>query len=129
MRYQKSIERMLATGYPNLMRKLICILLMSWLPVFMVTANAMSLQMMTKAMHGDMQAQADMPCHDRTDHQPAKTHNCISCGFCMAATSMANFDSAPVLDLPVITSPAPVAIDVIFESTNDSPAFRPPILS
>jgi len=110
------------------MKKLICILLMAWLPVLMVTASAMSLQM---TFQGQQSQEADSAsCHDKIGNQQSeKTHQCIACGFCMMATSMASFDTAPVLAIPALTSTAPLSIDVVFKSTTNTPAFRPPILS
>lgn len=110
------------------MKKLICILLMAWLPVFMVTAGAMSLQM---TLQGQQTQQADSAsCHDNIGNQKSeKIHQCIACGFCMMATSMASFDTALGLAITALTSTAPLSTDVVFKSINDTPAFRPPIFS
>lgn len=117
-----------------LMKKLICILLMSWLPIFMVTANAMSLQMTSQNMSHSAEQSAvaysdAKACHDKTNKRQDGAHHCVSCGFCLMATSMANFDTFPVIDILVFSSIAPEAIDVVFNATSYSPAFRPPIFN
>lgn len=111
------------------MKKLICILLIGWLPVFMVAANAMSLQMTTKVMNDDAQVQSSMPCHDKVDDVPVKSHNCINCGLCVVTTSVAFTTVSPVLHIPAFKSFKLSSVDDAFKSINHSPAYRPPILS
>lgn len=123
------VELIQIAVYHIAMKKLICILLIGWLPVFMVAANAMSLQMMTKTMHGDMQVQSSMPCHSEPDDVPSKSHNCISCGLCVVATSAAFTPVAPALNIPVFKSFNLSFADDEFKSINHSPAYRPPILN
>ena len=101
---------------------------MALLPVFMVTASAMSLQM---TLQGQQTHQADLAsCHDNIGNQKSeKIHQCIACGFCMMATSMVSFDTALGLEITALTSTAPLSTDVVFKSINDTPVFRPPIFS
>jgi succinate dehydrogenase/fumarate reductase-like Fe-S protein len=110
------------------MKKLICILLVSWLPVFMATANAMSLQMALQ-VNVDIQEQVSMPCHDKASKKSDSSSDCVGCGFCMIATSIANVDMVPFLDVPAFTSLKVSFINVEYKSTDYSPAFRPPILN
>lgn len=111
------------------MKKLICILLVSWLPIFMATANAMGLQMSIQSMNDHHQQMVDMPCHDKSNDQKQSQHHCISCGFCVIATSIASFDNTPIFALEAFTSISPAFIDVGFKSADQSPAFKPPILN
>lgn len=111
------------------MKKLICIVLISWLPVFMLTANAMSLQMTTQSLIADLQTEASMPCHDKTDKQPLKAHNCMSCGFCAIATSIASTTTVPFLHIPECKSFKTSFVDDGFNSIDHAPAYRPPILN
>jgi hypothetical protein len=110
------------------MKKLICILLISWLPILMVTANAMSLEMATQAM-SDEKAQASMPCHDKTDQQAVKAHKCIDCGFCVIATSIVNANITSSLHIPEFKSFKLSFTNDELKSINHSPAYRPPILN
>lgn len=123
------VELIQITVYPIAMKKLICILLIGWLPVFMVAANAMSLQMKTKTMHDDMQVQSSMPCHGEPDDVPSKSHNCISCGLCVVATSVPFMPVPPALNIPVFKSFKLSFAENEFKSINHSPAYRPPILN
>jgi formate hydrogenlyase subunit 6/NADH:ubiquinone oxidoreductase subunit I len=112
------------------MKKLICIVLIGWLPVFMVTANAMSFQMtIQEVSKATVPAEVVPPCHDTSNQPQEVAHQCIGCGFCMMASSMANFNTIPTIAIPALTSDAPESVDVVFQSTNYSPAFRPPILN
>lgn len=95
----------------------------------MATANAMGLQMTAQTMGDSHQQMTDMPCHDKSNNQKPTQHHCINCGFCAMATSIANFDHAPIFELETFTSITPAFIDVGFKSANQSPAFRPPILN
>lgn len=93
----------------------------------MVTANAMNLQMTTQAMNGDTQ-QAAMSCHDEADTQSVKAH-CVSCGFCVLATSFVSFGRFADLDIPEFKSFKTSFINDNFHSIADSPDHRPPILN
>jgi hypothetical protein len=95
----------------------------------MATANAMDLQMTMQDIGETSQQMADMPCHDSIDKKETNSHNCIGCGFCVVATSIASFHSVPTINVPAIASINPAYIDVIFKSADQSPAFRPPILN
>lgn len=112
-----------------IMKKMICILLIAWLPLLMVTANAMGLQMTIQNIGDSHQQMTDMPCHDGSDNQQKTQHRCVNCGFCVMTTSIANFDHAPIFELEAFTSISPTFIDVGFKSADQSPAFRPPILN
>lgn len=123
------VELIQIAVYPIAMKKLICILLIGWLPLFMVAANAMSLQMKTKTMHDDMQVQSSMPCHGEPDDVPSESHNCISCGLCVVATSVPFTPVPPALNIPVFKSFKLSFAEDEFKSINHSPAYRPPILN
>ena len=107
----------------------ICVLLIAWLPVFMVTADAMGMQMRLQQSHHVVQ-QPNQSCH----HAPAKqtknkTSLCILCGFCALAMAIAPLDFTPSFDAFLLTSTRPIFVDVIFTSNNLAPALRPPIFS
>jgi hypothetical protein len=123
------VELIQIAVYPIAMKKLICILLIGWLPVFMVAANAMSLQMTTKVMNDDVQVQSSMPCHDEVDDAPVKSHNCISCGLCVVTTSVTFTSVSPVLHIPAFKSFKLSFVDDAFKSIYHAPAYRPPILN
>ncbi len=110
------------------MKKLICILLISWMPILMATANAMSLQMTTQAMNSNLKVEASMPCHGEAEQKPVK-HHCISCGFCVVATSIVYTTATPQLNIPAFKSFKSSFIDDEFKSINHLPAYRPPILN
>ena len=118
------------------MKRWICVLLIAWLPVFMVTADAMGMQMRLQQSHHVVQQshhvvqQPNQSCH----HAPAKqtknkTSLCILCGFCALAIAIAPLDFTPSFDAFLLTSTRPIFVDVIFTSNNLAPALRPPIFS
>ena len=101
---------------------------MCWLPMFMVSAHAMSLQMVIQQVNSENQAMGSMPCHQDYVKQSEST-SCLGCGFCAIASSIANFGQAPTFYIPTNSSTAPMMIDVIYESCYHSSTYRPPILS
>jgi hypothetical protein len=111
------------------MKKRLCILLMCWLPIFMLSANAMSLQMTLQQLKTEHQSMHSMACHQDKSNQSESAQTCLGCGFCVVATSIASFNNAPTFYLENGVSTAPLMIDVIYQSYNLLPADRPPILS
>lgn len=124
------------------MKKLLCLFLLVWLPLFSGAAAAMSMQMQLAAL----QTVADeMPCHEsNTDlsHNPVAasgqadhsccddhetSHNCFACGVCALIHAVANVDAAGQLNLPVTASPAPHFFGRVFSSQLYPPALKPPI--
>ena len=120
------------------MKKLLCIFLMLWLPLFSAAAAAMSMQMqLTQTETVATQAEA-MPCHDvatNTDtgvQQPCcgdheTSHDCFACGVCAFshASSYPALVAAPAFPHPV--SAAPGYLDRVFFSQLYPPALKPPI--
>jgi hypothetical protein len=95
----KDIEPNLISIYPRNMKKIICILLMCWLPLSMVTAQAMSTKMMLQNQQDSdstLRSQGAESCHGETHTQKDKTsksHKCTVCGSCVLASSVATFSS------------------------------------
>jgi hypothetical protein len=125
---KKSIELSVIASYPKDMKKLICLLLISWMPILMATANAMNLQMTSQSINADLQAPTSMPCHDEAKQQPVK-HNCMSCGFCVITTYIVFSGATPRLSIPAFKSFKSSFIDDKLQSIHHSPAYRPPILN
>jgi hypothetical protein len=125
------------------MRKRLCLLLICWLPCFVMAANVMSLQMALAehALNGVVaQSQsAEMPCHHMADdHQqmqhatddeaPAK-HHCTVCGFCMVSTGVAHLETFPRVAIIAQTAAAPLFEADPVHSQTYPPAIKPPIFS
>lgn len=124
------------------MRKRLCLLLICWLPCFVMAANVMSLQMALaeQTFISTAQAQHDeMPCHHMADEhqdmhhaagdQTTSKHHCTVCGFCMVTTGVAHLDAFPTVSLIAQSSAAPLfAADPVHSQTYP-PAIKPPIFS
>jgi hypothetical protein len=115
------------------MKRYFCIFLMSWLPLFMASANAMSMQMASANQHANAQKVTQVSCHEdaqqmhqhTSEHQ--QPHNCALCGFCIAVGSAAIFNPTPLLHVHVLADTKPIFIDVRFNSLQTPPAIKPPI--
>jgi len=112
------------------MKKLICLFLMLWLPLFMASAWAMNMQMQLDSTAHDVVI-THMSCHDDTNqaqgNQAHKTHQCLACGICALANASASFSTAPFLNLTAKLSSAPLPVNVVFSSQDYPPAYKPPI--
>jgi hypothetical protein len=115
------------------MKKYICMFLISWLPIFMASANAMSMQMAFTNQHANAHDMTQVSCHEDAQkmHQHAaehhQPHNCTLCGFCIAVGSAAIFNPMPLIHVHALVDTKPVFIDVRFNSLQTPPAFKPPI--
>jgi hypothetical protein len=128
------------------MRKRLCLLLICWLPCFVMAANVMSFQMALaeQVIATNDQTQA-MPCHhmaahsteadgpaghDSTgDHAPASHHACTVCGFCVMSTGVARLDAFPRIAILTQSAAVPLfAADPVHSQTYP-PAIKPPIFS
>jgi len=128
------------------MRKRLCLLLICWLPCFVMAANVMSLQMALaeRAIANTSQTQA-MPCHYMAEHgmeadshashaatddpAPANHHACTVCGFCVISTGVAHLDAFPRIAVLTQSAAAPLfAADPVHSQTYP-PAIKPPIFS
>jgi hypothetical protein len=121
------------------MKKMLCIILMLWLPCFVMAASVMSMQMQLAelpTMQPEMTlAMADeMPCHH--DHasphtQPASTpvaqHHCGVCGYCVISGSIAPLPTVAFFGLNSLTSLAPLFMATPVHSQTYPPAIKPPI--
>lgn len=109
------------------MKKLMCTVLVIWLPIFMVTANAMRMQMATNTMHDQTQMQSTMPCHAESDQATVQSHRCMSCPLCAVATSAINIGFIPLINIPTFQSLKLSFVDDALQSIDHSPLYRPPI--
>ncbi|MGB7816032.1 MAG: DUF2946 family protein [Methylotenera sp.] len=114
------------------MKRLICLFLMLWLPLFMASAWAMNMQMQLDSTAHDVVIM-HMSCHDDTNqaqgNQTHKTHQCFACGICALANASASFSTAPFFNLATKPSSAPLPANVVFSSQDYPPAYKPPILN
>lgn len=118
------------------MKKLLCLFLLLWLPLFSAAAAAMSMQMQLSATP----AQAEnMPCHEASasptadnaeqpccsDHDAS--HNCFACGVCAFSHASSHLAAviSPALPAPDTSSPGYLAR--VFSSQLYPPALKPPI--
>jgi hypothetical protein len=111
--------------------------MMSWLPCFMVAANAMGMQMaLENALPHTTQsvAHAQMSCHEQVNHDKTSenktnlpnSHHCSFCAFCVVGSAIA---STPKLKMKHVktTNIQPTLFDVAFSSQDYPPAIKPPI--
>ena len=121
------------------MKKLLCLFLLLWLPLFSAAAAAMSMQMQLSAAP----AQAEhMPCHDVSttqaipaDHDAAQpccgdhdtSHNCFACGVCAFSHASSHPTDMAALTLPAPDTSSPGYLARVFSSQLYPPALKPPI--
>ena len=116
------------------MKKLLCLFLLLWLPLFSAAAAAMSMQMQLSAAP----AQAEhMPCHEAstTHHDAAQpccddhnaSHNCFACGVCAFSHASSYPVGLAALALPVPDTSSPGYLARVFSSQLYPPALKPPI--
>ncbi|MEQ1598060.1 MAG: hypothetical protein ABL880_01710 [Methylotenera sp.] len=111
------------------MKRLICLFLMLWFPLFMGSAWAMNMQMQLEKQQVQMSQKSSMSCHKSSGKsQQNQTHKCAVCGMCALVNGAANFNTAPVLNLAFSQSPAPQFFYVAFTSQDYPPSYKPPIL-
>lgn len=116
------------------MKKALCIALICWLPLFMATAQAMSVQMELNQMSTQLPVDsgtAMMACHQvdgNTQSDPA-SHQCMLCGICMATSATASFSTVPLFALNHLPSIKPLSSDVVYASLGQTPSIKPPIFS
>jgi hypothetical protein len=115
------------------MKRYFCIFLMSWLPLFMASASAMSMQMAFASNHAAiLQSSSHMPCHeDVSKHPPSQNqkHFCMVCGFCVIANGVVINNTVPEFHMHQVASTKSVFVDVVFYSLQHPPAIKPPIFS
>ncbi len=122
------------------MKKVICLFLMLWLPLFMGSAWAMNMQMelqnqlqqvtqQSQTMAHSMITITQMPasCHMSTASEPNK--KCPTCSMCVLANASASFDTAPNFHVLSTTSLTPPYSAVAFYSQDLPPTIKPPILN
>ncbi|MFM9913394.1 MAG: hypothetical protein ACKVN9_07670 [Methylophilaceae bacterium] len=118
------------------MKRLICLFLILWLPLFTGAALAMGTQMQVANALQQLEKAPTSPCHDMQNmdsQQPASKHcngSCFACGVCAFGFQAVSFmiistfvaplaSAAPTLNLP----------DLAFISQLYPPALKPPILT
>jgi len=121
--------------YPRVMKKIICILLMCWLPLSLVTAQAMSTKMMLQNQQDSdlsLSSQSAESCHGETHTQKGKTskpHKCTVCGSCVLASSVATFSSIESGVTFLKTALKYLAFQPSFVSIESESFIKPPILN
>lgn len=130
--------------YLTVVRRRLCLLLICWLPCFVMAANVMSLHMtMAEQLAAPtMQMTADMPCHHMATHasdsqhmhdhvaqQGSAKHSCSVCGFCMVSAGAARIDHVPALLLMAQAFGTPLYHADPVHSLSYPPAIKPPIFA
>lgn len=124
------------------MKRLICLFLMLWLPLFTGSAWAMSAQMQFDELQSVLAVStqtAETPCHDMqheaapapvNSEQPQHTHctghSCFACSVCIYASSFAMPALQHVFS-PLLSYAKPLQYDESFASQLYPPALKPPI--
>ena len=120
------------------MKKLLCLFLLLWLPLFSAAAAAMSMQMQLSAAPAQSE---HMPCHEASttqatpDHDAAQpccddhdaSHNCFACGVCAFSHASSHPTDLAALTLPVPDTSSPGYLARVFSSQLYPPALKPPI--
>ena len=121
--------------YAKVMKKVICILLMFWLPLSLVTAQTMSTKMMLQNQQNAelmLNNQYAESCHGETHAQndnTSKSHKCSVCGSCVLASSVATFSNIESgITFPKI-SLKHLAFEPAFASIEAESFIKPPILN
>ncbi len=121
------------------MKKWISIVLMAWLPCFMVAAHAMGMQMAFESaspVQLNAAEQSKMTCHEHLNHhqandikaEPNASHHCSFCAFCVVGSAIA---ATPTLKFSHIqlSNIQPTSFEVAFTSQDYPPAIKPPIFN
>jgi len=117
----------------HLVKKLVCILLLSWLPVFIAAAHAMSMQMAwnqistatDSAPLGLVTHDCHTDTHDKSDRNATK-HVCVACGVCTMSHA-AYFETEKAMLLTATQTAQPLGFAVVYISKYYPPAIKPPI--
>lgn len=115
------------------MKKLICLLMMTWLPLSMATAAIMSTEMMvSNDLHTIVEkAQNVESCHQHTDNQSKDnqpTHQCNFCNTCLLASSGAVLTVAPMFITVSGSANEHAPLTIPAYSDHSSTTIKPPIL-
>jgi hypothetical protein len=117
------------------MKKLFCMVLIVWLPLFMGSAWAMSMHMTLEnqqAQSAQANTKSHMSCHESKNktqqNQSTKSHQCSVCGMCALVNGTASFNTAPILNLATSQFPTPQYFYAAFTSQDLLPSYKPPIL-
>jgi hypothetical protein len=118
--------------------------MMSWLPCFMVAANAMGMKMALESALPNTAQTAEhvhMSCHDGLNHiktsdnktsdsktSPTSSHHCSLCAFCVVGSAIASTPKFKMTHVKT-TNIQPASHDVAFTSQDYPPAIKPPILN
>ncbi len=114
------------------MKRILCILLLCWLPISISVAQVMSTQMMLeRESSSDEQpnANATVNCHDNSAQINGKSARCSDCVSCALVTSSATFrDFISFKTLPKASSKY-VLIKISFVSIQPPSIIKPPIFN
>ncbi|QDC44456.1 hypothetical protein [Methylophilus medardicus] len=125
------------------MRKHICLLLILWLPCFVMAANVMSLQMALAQQSLSTTVDRQMPCHQHAaehahtqataqhspPHQAPMSHHCTVCGFCLVSAGLAHLNTFPQVILSAQPTSTPLFEADPVHTQTYPPAIKPPIFS
>jgi hypothetical protein len=115
------------------MKKLICLVLVFWLPLFFVAANAMALEMALPS-HVKTSSAMEMPCHNTQHNQhqsdlPSSKHHCAVCGFCVIGGGTVFICQTTLFYFGRAQNTAPLFFALHSLSQTYPPAIKPPIVS
>lgn len=119
------------------MKKLICLLMMCWLPLSLTVANAMSARMMlnhssSKTQHAAAaKATVQMPCHQamqQHDNQKAQASVCVDCAACELATANVTMSTVAPFNTPEIVAEKYSILQASLISIQLPPSIKPPML-
>lgn len=115
------------------MKKIICLLMMFWLPLSMATAAIMSTDMMIyDDLHPSVEkAQSVEMCHQHPDNQSKgneTSHQCTFCNACLLASAGVVLGHAPMLQLASENANMHIALSIPIYSDYLSTTIKPPIL-
>jgi hypothetical protein len=113
------------------MKKIICMVLLVWLPAFMMASQAMSMQMALENTHQMPATELHHGCHQSKNYTGmthSKVHQCVVCTMCVLSHAVALNGSADSA-LQAMNHAQPLFDKAGFYSLNNPPALKPPKLS
>lgn len=115
------------------MRKLLCMLLMCWLPFSMAVAQAMSAQMILKKQVSQDAQQFEVrlikSCHSDATQKDGDSSQCSQCVACALANTSATIKNIGTFKTQEETSAKYKTFHSTLVSIQLAPAFKPPIFN
>ncbi|MFV1921568.1 MAG: hypothetical protein ACMZ63_03010 [Methylotenera sp.] len=115
------------------MKKIICLLMMFWLPLSMATAAIMSTDMMVyNDLHTSVEkAKSAEMCHQHPDNQSKgneTSHQCTFCNACLLASAGIFLSHTPMFQLASENASKHITLYIPIYSDHLSTTIKPPIL-